>query len=29
MEEETQKHLLECPELMDNSVMIGSDIPKV
>ena len=27
-EEETQRHLLECPELMDNSVMIGSDIPK-
>ena len=27
-EEETQSHLLECPELMDNSVMIGSDIPK-
>ena len=28
MEEETQKHLLECPELMDNSVMIGSSNPK-
>ena len=27
-EEETQSHILECPELMDNSVMIGSDIPK-
>ena len=24
-EEETQKHLLECPELMDNSVMTGSN----
>ena len=27
-EEETQRHLLECSELMDNSVMIGSNIPK-
>ena len=27
-EEETQRHLLECSELMDNSVMIGSSNPK-
>ena len=27
-EEETQRHLLECSELMDNSVMIGSSKPK-
>ena len=27
-EEETQRHLLKCSELMDNSVMIGSNIPK-
>ena len=27
-EEETQRHLLECSEMMDNSVMIGSNILK-
>ena len=26
--EETQRHLLECSELNDNSVMIGSNVPK-
>ena len=27
-EEETQRHLLDCSELLDNSVIVGSNIPK-